>query len=68
MRVLILLIAAMFSVNTTAQDSLADLKFGTNKEACEENLSIYTSLAWSAKKISKPFVVNGWSNSLSKSA
>ena len=42
MRVLILLIAAMFSVNTTAQDSLADLKFGTNKEACEENLSIYT--------------------------
>ena len=32
----------MFSTTIIAQDSSTDLKFGPNKEVCEENLSIYT--------------------------
>ena len=42
MKSVILVVAAMFSTTIIAQDSSTDLKFGPNKEVCEENLSIYT--------------------------
>ncbi len=42
MRLFSLLAIAAFSFNTYAQEEVELLKYGTNKEVCEQNLSIYT--------------------------